>query len=374
MFPIQQVGTTDLLPPPMDQAGLTEDEKWKAVLARDATKDGAFVSAVRSTGIYCRPSCPARRPAREQVVFFHGPDEAERSGFRACQRCRPREAASTRGTELVDRVSKYIEANLDMKLTLGNLAAQIGLSPYHLQRTFKRVLGISPRQYAEARRLEKMKRSLRRGDTVNNALYKAGFTSRSRVYEKVPTRLGVSPGTFRRGGEGLHIQYAIVESPIGRLLVGATERGVCAVCIGASDEAVEAALFEDYFAADISRNDDEMKKWVNVFANYFNGRRLPPDLPIDVQATAFQWKVWKEIQSIPYGATATYSGLAKSLGNPHAARAVARACATNPVSLLIPCHRVIGKDGTLHGYGWGVKRKRALLLLERESNRRTANG
>src|SRR3990172_9377922 len=267
MFPAQQVAA-DIQPPQTNQVNLTEDEKWAAVLARDVTQDGAFVSAVHSTGIYCRPSCPARRPARVQVVFFPGPDEAEKAGFRACRRCKPREAGSNRGTELVDRVSKYIEAHLDKKLTLGNLAAQIGLSPYHLQRTFKRVLGISPRQYAEARRLEKMKHSLRRGETVNNVLYKAGFTSRSRVYEKVPTRLGVSPGTFRRGGEGLHIQYAIVESPIGRLLVGATERGVCAVCIGASDEAVEAALFEDYFAADISRNDDEMKKWVNVFANY----------------------------------------------------------------------------------------------------------
>jgi len=370
MLPVQQVSAVNALPPAIDQAGLTDDEKWNAVLARDATKDGAFVSAVRSTGIYCRPSCPARKPAREQVLFFPGPEEAKRSGFRACKRCRPREAGSDRKTELVGEVTKYIETNLDKKLTLGNLAFQRGLSPYHLQRTFKSVLGISPRQYAEARRLEKMKNSLRKGETVNTALYKAGFTSRSRVYEKIPSRLGVNPGTFRRGGEGLRIEYTIVDSPIGRLLVGATDRGVCAVCIGASDEAVEAALSEDYFAANLFRNDKGMKKWVSSFADYFNGRHFPPDLPIDVQATAFQWRVWKEIQSIPYGATATYSGIAKSLGNPQAARAVARACATNPVSLLIPCHRVIGKDGTLHGYGWGVKRKRALLLLEQESNRR----
>jgi len=374
MLPIQQMSTVDTLPSTLDQAGLTDDEKWNAVLARDATKDGAFVTAVRSTGIYCRSSCPARKPAKEQVLFFPGPEEEEQSGFRACKRCRPQEAASDRGTELVGRVTKYIQANLDRKLTLGNLAAQIGLSPYHLQRTFKRVLGISPRQYAEARRLEKMKNSLRNGETVNNALYKAGFTSRSRVYEKVPSRLGVNPGTFRRGGDGLRIEYTIVDFPIGRLLIGATERGVCSVCIGASDEAAEAALLEDYFAADVSRNDDAMKEWVNVFANYFNGRRFPTDLPIDVRATAFQWRVWKEIQSIPYGATATYSDIAKSLGSPHAARAVARACATNPVSLLIPCHRVIGKDGGLRGYGWGVKRKRALLSLERESNRPATNG
>lgn len=366
---IQQV-SVDTQSPPIDLVGLTEDEKWKAVLARDAKKDGAFVSAVRSTGVYCRPSCPARKPAREQVMFFPGPDEAEQSGFRACLRCRPREAFSNHGIELVDRVTKYIQANLDKQVTLGALAAQIGLSPYHLQRTFKKVLGISPRQYVEARRLEKMKRSLRNGETVNNALYNAGFSSRSRVYEKVPSRLGVNPGTFRRGGEGLRIEYTIVGSPVGRLLVGATDRGVCSVCIGASDEAVEAALRHDYFAADIFRNDEGMKKWVHSFIEYFNGQGFPPDLPMDVRATAFQWRVWKEIQSIPYGATASYSDIANNLGSPNAARAVARACATNPVSLLIPCHRVIGKDGSLHGYGWGIKRKQALLSMERESNRR----
>ncbi len=351
--------------PPADRSSLTNDEKWAAVLARDTAQDGAFVTAVRSTGIYCRPSCPARKPAREQVVFFPGPDEAEQSGFRDCLRCKPREA-STRSGELVDRVTRHIESNLDKKLTLENLAAEIGLSPYHLQRTFKRTLGISPRQYAEARRLEKMKKSLRKGETVNNALYKAGFTSRSRVYEKIPSRLGVNPGTFRRGGEGLNIQYTIIDSPIGKLLLAATDKGVCSVCIGASDDAVEAALSQDYYAANLHRNDNGMKNWVNILANYFNGQRLPPDLPLDVQATAFQWKVWKQIQSIPYGTTTTYTNIAKALGNPRATRAVARVCATNPVSVLIPCHRVIGKNGGLHGYRWGTKRKQALLSLEQK--------
>ncbi len=352
---------------------LTDDEKWRAVLARDGGSDGIFVFAVRSTKIYCRPSCPARRPSRDQVLFFSAPDEAEQSGFRPCQRCQPRDTKSSPRAELVDLVCKYIQSNLDKKLTLANLSTHAGISPYHLQRTFKRIVGISPRQYVEARRLEKTKRYLRNGETVNNAIYRAGFTSRSRLYEKIPNSFGVSPGAFRRGGQGLRIDYTIVDSPLGRFLVGATERGICAVCMGGSDAAVEAALSEDYPAADIHRNDDGLKKWVTAFMNYFKGQRFPSDLPVDVQATAFQWKVWKEIQSIPYGSTTTYGNIAEALGKPQAARAVAKACATNPVSILVPCHRVIGKDGGLHGYRWGMKRKNALLSLEQAVHRHIAS-
>jgi AraC family transcriptional regulator, regulatory protein of adaptative response / methylated-DNA-[protein]-cysteine methyltransferase len=353
-----------------NQQGIVVDsEKWRAVVERDETKDGLFVFAVRSTGIYCRPSCPARHPSLEHVLFFSKPDEAERRGFRACKRCRPRDAGPSARAEIVERICKYIESNLDEKLTLKILSRQTGLSPFHFQRLFKRALGISPRQYVEALRLERVKRSLTNGETVTNSLYNAGFTSKSRLYEKSPPQLGVSPGTFRRGGEGLRIHYTIVDSRIGRVLLAATERGACAVCMGASDEVVEAALREDYYAADLQRDDEGMKTWTEALLSYFDGHEFPRDVPLDVQATAFQWKVWKEIQSIPYGHTATYSNIANSLGAPHAARAVARACATNPVAILIPCHRVIGKDGNLHGYGWGVKRKRTLLSLEKKTQR-----
>ncbi len=343
-------------------------EKWKAVVERDETRDGLFVFAVRSTGIYCRPSCPARHPNIEQVVFFSQPDEAERSGFRACKRCHPRDARPSVRAKLIQSTSRYIDANLDEKLTLENLSRQAGVSTFHFQRTFKRMLGISPRQYVEARRLEKVKRSLTNGETVTNSVYNAGFTSKSRLYEKKPPQFGVNPGIFRRGGEGLRIHYAIVDSRIGRVLLAATERGACAVCMGASDEAVEAALREDYYAADIHRDDAGMKKWTEALLSYFEGHEFPRDLPLDVQATAFQWKVWKEIQSIPYGQTATYSNIAKSLGSSRATRAVARACATNPVAIVIPCHRVIGKDGSLRGYAWGVKRKKTLLSLENKAH------
>ncbi len=342
-------------------------EKWKAVVERDETRDGLFVFAVRSTGIYCRPSCPARHPNIEQVVFFSQPNEAERSGFRACKRCHPRDARPSARAELIQSTCRYIEANLDEKLTLENLSRQAGLSPFHFQRTFKRILGISPRQYVEARRLKRVKRSLTNGETVTNSLYNAGFTSKSRLYEKTTPQFGVSPGIFRRGGEGLRIHYTIVDSSIGRVLLAATERGACAVCMGASDEAVEAALREDYYAADIHRDDADMKKWTEALLSYFDGHEFPRNLPLDVQATAFQWKVWKEIQSIPYGQTATYSTVAKSLGSPQATRAVARACATNPVAIVIPCHRVIAKDGSLRGYAWGLRRKKSLLSLENKA-------
>ena len=345
------------------QATITNAEKWRAVVERDETKDGLFVLGVLSTGIYCKPSCPARHPNLEQVVFFSHSDEAESSGFRACKRCHPREARPSTKAELVQKICGYIEGNLDEKLTLENLGHQAGLSPFHFQRTFKRVLGISPRQYVEARRLEKVKRSLANGETVTNSLYDAGFTSKSRLYEK-NTTLGVSPGLLRRGGHGLRIHYTIVDSSIGRVLLAATVKGACAICIGASDEAVEAALREDYYAADLHRDEEGMKKWAEALLSYFDGHEFPRDLPLDVQATAFQWKVWREIQSIPYGQTATYSSIAKSLGTPQATRAVARACATNPIAIVIPCHRVIGKDGNLRGYAWGVKRKKTLLSLE----------
>ena len=347
---------------------LSDEEKWKAVLSRNESFDGVFVFAVRSTGIYCRPSCPARRPRKEHVAFFPGSIEAEQSGFRPCHRCQPREAGLSPKAKLIDQVCKYVEANLQQSLTLAILSRQVGLSPYHFQRTFKRVLGISPRQYVEARRLAKMKRFLRSGETVNNSLYNAGFSSRSRVYENVPGGFGVNPGEFRRGGEGLQIRYGIIDSPLGRLLVAATERGVCGVCIGDSDSFVERSLSEDYPSAILYRSDQGMKEWTGAFAKYFDGQHMTLDLPLDVKATAFQSRVWKIIQSIPFGKTTTYSHIAKELGEPEASRAVAKACATNPVALIIPCHRVIGKDGSLRGYRWGKKRKQTLLKFEQMAN------
>jgi AraC family transcriptional regulator, regulatory protein of adaptative response / methylated-DNA-[protein]-cysteine methyltransferase len=354
-----------------EDEALHDSEKWSAVQSRDGRFDRAFVFAVRSTGIYCRPSCPARRAAKQHVAFFSGPIEAEQAGFRPCLRCQPREAGPSPKAKLVDQVCRYIEANLQGKLSLAILSRQVGLSPYYFQRTFKKALGISPREYVKARRLERMKRFLRNGETVNESLYTAGFSSRSRVYENVQGGFGVNPGEFRRGGEGLRIRYSIIDSPLGRLLVAATEGGVCGVCIGDSDAFVESSLMEDYPSATLRRSDEEMKEWTGAFAEYFDRRHLDVNVPLDVKATAFQARVWKIIQSVPFGKTTTYSEIAEELGEPKASRAVARACATNPVALVIPCHRVVGKDGSLRGYRWGIKRKHALLKLEQTSKPKT---
>lgn len=343
---------------------LNDEAKWRAVLSRDERFDGAFVFAVRSTGIYCRPSCPARRPARQQVEFFRGSIEAEQSGYRACLRCQPGQTGFSSKTRLVDLACKYIEANLQHKLTLATISGHVGLSPFYFHRTFKAVLGITPRQYVESRRTTRMKRFLRMGETVNNSLCDAGFSSRSRVYENLPDGFGISPGEYRRGGEGLQISYRIIGSPLGRLLIAGTKRGVCAVCIGDTDTFVENCLAEDFPSAALVKNDEAMKMWAEQLTKYLAGEQMVLDLPLDVKATAFQLRVWKAIQSIPFGATATYSQLASDLGQPQAARAVARACATNPVALVIPCHRVIGRDGSLRGYRWGIKRKQKLLDLE----------
>ena len=356
---------------------LNHAEKLDAVRNRNWLLDGSFVFAVRSTGIYCNPSCPAKRPASHQVLFFSSPEEAERSGFRPCRRCKPNEklspqtsASHTRRSQvlMIDRMRAYVEGNLDKKLTLSTLSAEAGVSPYHLQRTFKRIVGVSPRQYVETLRLAKMKRALLKGETVTKAIYGAGFSSKSRFYENGSYRFGMSPGVLRRGGAGMLVRYTIVDCPLGRLLVAGTEFGVCAVCMADSDRAAERVLSEQYPAADLQRSDESMREWVAPISKYLSGEKLNLNLPLDVQATTFQSRVWEQIQSIPYGGTASYSKIAVALGKPKAARAVARACATNPVALVVPCHRVVGEDGKLHGYRWGKERKQQLLHLERSAN------
>lgn len=344
---------------------LDEDSLWRAVLARDARLAGAFVFGVRSTGVYCRPGCPSRRPGREQVVFFATPSAAERAHFRACRRCRPQEGAGFDAhAELVKRVCGYIEANPDEPLTLATLSRHVDISPYHLHRIFKRIVGITPHQYVRARRLSTLKAQLRKGQGVTTALYEAGYGSSSRLYEEAAVGLGMTPATYRRGGLGMRIEYTIVDCPLGRLLVAATDRGVCAVSLGDSDAELEAALKADYPAAEVHRDGGGLGEWVSALLRHLNGDQPHLHLPLDVQATGFQTRVWEQLRAIPYGSVRTYGQIARALGRPTAARAVGRACATNPVSLVIPCHRAVGQDGSLVGYRWGLDRKR--LLLERE--------
>jgi AraC family transcriptional regulator, regulatory protein of adaptative response / methylated-DNA-[protein]-cysteine methyltransferase len=347
------------------------DGRWQAVVARDPNYDGVFVYAVQSTGIYCRPWCPSRRLRRDQVLFFPFPAAAEQAGFRPCRRCRPRDVGRTPPhVGLVQNVCRQIEAHLrdsQGPLRLASMSVATGSSPYHLQRTFKRIMGITPRQYLEARRVDHLKASLKEGKDVTGALYDAGYGSSSRLYEHAPAQLGMTPATYRRGGRNLDITYTIATCPLGRLLVAATERGVCAVSLGDSDTALEACLAEEYPNARLRRDrhpESDLKKWLASVLELIQGEQQK-QLPLDIQATAFQWRVWKQLRAIPRGATRSYSEIACEIGRPTAVRAVARAIATNPVAVIIPCHRAVHKDGRLSGYRWGPKRKQILLETER---------
>jgi AraC family transcriptional regulator of adaptative response/methylated-DNA-[protein]-cysteine methyltransferase len=356
-------------------AGLRDEERWNAVLVRDVRLDGVFVYAVRSTGIYCRPSCPARRPAREQVLFFDVPDAAEQAGFRACRRCRPREDDRRAAqAELVQRACRWIESSSDGPPSLAVLGAQLGISPYHLHRVFTRLVGITPRQYADACRLERLKAQLREGEDVTTALYEAGYSSSARVYERSAEQFGMTPGTYGRGGRGMSIRYTIADCPLGRLLVGATEKGICAVSLGDDDTALAAWLAAEYPAAEIRPDTGRLGQWVGALVSHLSGREPHLGLPVDVRATAFQRQVWEALGAIPAGSTRTYRQIAQAIGRPTAARAVARACATNPVAVVIPCHRVVRGDGGLGGYRWGLERKRALLDREQPSEGEAASG
>ncbi len=343
----------------------TEEVWWQASVDRDERFRNLFVLAVRTTGIYCRPTCPARRPKRENARFFATPEEARSAGFRACKRCRPDALdAEDPAVELARRVCQQIDAHVDEQLTLADLSSRLNVSPFHLQRTFKRVTGITPNEYLRARRLAALKGGLQDGESILSSLYGAGFGSSSRVYEQASAALGMTPATFRKGGVGMAIGFEIADCPLGRLLVAATERGVCAVYLGDSDSELSAILRSEFPKAEIGEGGPEMTATVDAILAHLQGEQPHLDLPLDVQATAFQRRVWDELRRIPYGEQRSYQQIAEALGRPTSARAVGRACASNPASVVIPCHRAVGSDGKLHGYRWGLDRKQK--LLERE--------
>jgi len=347
---------------------LKDDQLWQAVMAKDARFDGQFVFAVSSTGVYCRPSCPSRRAHRERVKFFELPEAAEQAGFRACLRCQPRRARILDPQiELVQRVCRLLNSNENESLKLPELASQAGVSQFHLQRTFKRVMGISPRQYLAARKIDNFKTLVRKGETVTNSLYESGFNSSSRLYEHASEELGMTPATYSRGGRGVDISYTTADSSMGRLLVAVTERGVCAVRMADSDAALEKDLREEFPNAELKRDDSALRESVQKILNHLDKNEPRLDLPLDIKATAFQRQVWEHLRAIPYGQTVSYGDVAKALGKPGAVRAVGRACATNPVALVIPCHRVVREDKTLGGYRWGLDRKKKLLEHERQN-------
>jgi AraC family transcriptional regulator of adaptative response/methylated-DNA-[protein]-cysteine methyltransferase len=341
-----------------------DDPRWDAVMARDSAHDGKFVFAVASTGIYCRPSCPARRPRREKVTFFPGPDRAEKAGFRACLRCRPKSFSGNAQSDSAKEICRYIEQHLDEPITLDRLGKAFRQSPFHLQRRFKGALGITPREYADSCRLRLLKRNLQAGDNVTRAMYDAGYGSSSRLYEKTASQLGMTPDKYRRGAIAATVRYAIADSPLGRMLIAATDRGVCAIQFAGSDGELIEGLKREFPFAVRKADQGGLQTWVGALLKKMAGKEMNTALPLDIRATAFQRRVWTYLQSIPFGATRSYGQVAKAIGQPSASRAVARACATNPVAVAIPCHRVVREDGNISGYRWGVERKKALLEME----------
>ena len=351
---------TDVLP--------NENElRWQAVLSKDPTYDGQFVFAVSSTGVYCRPSCPPRRARRENVSFFQLPEAAERAGFRACLRCRPKDTSIAHNhVAVTQRVCRMIEESDGEPLTLAKLGQEVGVSPFHLQRTFKSVMGITPVQFAEEVRMHKFRKSVRNGSAITQAIYAAGFGSSSRLYEGAASQLGMTPATYGKGGKGAVIKYDVVQCPLGQLLVAATGKGVCSVKLGDNAEQLARDLANEFPAAGISRDEKSLHPQVTAVVNYLNHKTPHIDLPLDIKATAFQRQVWEQLRAIPYGQTYSYTRVAEAIGQEKAVRAVARACASNPVALVIPCHRVIREDSSLGGYRWGLERKKQLLKDEQK--------
>jgi AraC family transcriptional regulator of adaptative response/methylated-DNA-[protein]-cysteine methyltransferase len=358
---------TEIVMPSREEGEFWRANYWDAVAARDHSMDGVFYYAVLSTGIYCRPSCPSKRPRRENVVFFRARDAAERAGFRPCKRCKPEAAVADPNAELVEKVCRYIDTHPGEPVTLEALSRALGISPFHLQRTFKARTGITPRAYSDSRRLDSLKAGLREGHSVTRSLYDAGYGSSSRLYERATARLGMTPLRYRKQGSGVAIHYAVAPTPIGQMLLAATERGICAVRFGDSPAMLEHELRAEYPKAEIARSDRKLKDHVKALREIIRGNSTAA-LPLDIQATAFQRRVWEELKAIPRGATKSYSKIAADIGHPKAARAVARACATNPVAIAIPCHRVVREDGAMGGYRWGVDRKKKLLALEAPRN------
>lgn len=342
-----------------------KDQRWSLVLSRDLKADGDFVYAVRSTGIFCRPSCPSRRPRREQVEFFDSPVAAQHAGYRACRRCMP--LGHNEHLAKIEAACRYIEQNLETTLTLEEIAASAGLSPFHFQRSFKRILGISPRQYQQARRAGKFKQELQQQSRITDAIYEAGYGSSSRAYENGSERLGMTPTAFRRGGKGVNIRYTIAPTELGKLLIATTPRGVCSVRFGNNERELEKELRHEFSAAEIQRDEQALRPLAEKVRGLFAGRMSVGSIPLDIQGTAFQQRVWNALREIPRGETRSYTEIAKQIGKPRAIRAVANACASNPVAVVVPCHRVVAKSGSPSGYRWGVERKQALLRSEQTS-------
>lgn len=345
---------------------------WQAIVARSTEFDGKIYYGVKSTGVFCRPSCSSRQPKRENVTFFSLPEAAQQAGFRACRRCQPEK------TEIVDKqallvknVCRAIEDESVETINLALLGEHFGISPTYLQKVFKKLMGITPHEYLRSIRVRKFKNELKKGENITNAIYDAGFNSSSRLYENSAAELGMTPATYGKRGKGMKINFTVADSPLGFLLVAQTERGICSVALGERESELIEKLNEEFAEAEISRDDESLGENVGEIIKNMAGKQPHLDLPLDVRATAFQRLVWEELRKIPYGETASYGEIARRIGQPTATRAVARACATNPTALITPCHRVVRENGDLSGYRWGIERKKVLLENEKQNSRKS---
>jgi AraC family transcriptional regulator of adaptative response/methylated-DNA-[protein]-cysteine methyltransferase len=344
------------------------EECWTAVVNRDAGVDGSFFYGVRTTGVYCRPGCASRRPLRANTVFFETTGAAEAAGFRACKRCRPTDgSAASRHLVAIEKACALLRTSETMP-SLTELADAAGVSRFHFHRVFKQITGITPRDYARSHRIGRLGDKLDAGQPIAASIYATGFGSSSRAYEAAPAGLGMTPGARRRGGNGETIRFVTVETPLGWALVAATERGICMTALADDRDSLAAAVRQRFPAAELIAEDGALKEWTDRIVRFITAPDENLDLPLDIRGTAFQARVWRALQKIPLGKTASYTEIAAALGQPKAVRAVAQACAANKLALIVPCHRVIRSDGDLGGYRWGIERKRALLAGERKAS------
>lgn len=337
----------------------TDAERWDAVTRRAPQADGAFFYAVKTTGVFCRPSCASRQPRRENVAFFTDANAARAAGYRDCKRCQP--GGLPRELEIVNRACAALDADPQQRLTLAQLSDAVHVSPFHLQRLFKRVVGVSPRQYQAAQRGAALRDALQSGSDVTRATLDAGFGSPSRMYDSASAELGMAPSAFRRKGAGLTVRYASAPTSLGFVLVAATDKGICKIGFGDDAATLADDLRGEFANAELVEDATRLAPFIAQIDAYLRGTRQDFELPLDIAATAFRQRVWDALRRIPYGETRSYSEIAEAVGSPRAVRAVASACATNPVALAIPCHRVVQKGGALAGYRWGLPRKAALL-------------
>ncbi len=339
------------------------DSRWAAIVARDPQADGRFFYGVRTTGVFCRPSCPSRRARPENVELFATREDAERSGYRACRRCKPGEARAGEQAAWVAAACRQIDA-ADEIPSLATLAAHAKVSPFHFHRTFKAITGVTPKQYAAARRSERLRRELARGNSVTGAIYDAGYNSNGRFYEEADDVLGMTASNYRAGGAHTAMRFAVGECSLGSILVAASTRGICAILLGDDPDALTRSLQDQFPKAELVGGDAAFEQLVAKVVGFVEAPALGLDLPLDLRGTAFQQRVWRALREIPAGSTASYSEIAHRIGAPKSVRAVGQACGANRIAIAIPCHRVVRTDGDLSGYRWGIDRKRALLARE----------